>query len=287
MGHDGGERAAASRAAGRDGTTADLAAGQRITIAVVEELPLFREALVRTLDDPPALTVVQAVGTPRQLDVNRAAADVVLVDHQWSVTGGDDVLGTLLAAGTLVIVLVTATGPVAVVEAMAAGVRGYLPRSASGEQVRWVVRTVGRGGTYLAPSLRQRVVTCGPERGTGPAVTCLTRREQDVLRHVAEGGTDQEVAAALRITISTVRSYLDRIRAKTGRRRRADLTRLALAEGIVEPQAAGSDGLRIGVTVHGAAGCVLDRREDGGVLRPVDSGFDRLVVALGAATEWW
>jgi DNA-binding CsgD family transcriptional regulator len=61
----------------------------------------------------------------------------------------------------------------------------------------------------------------------------LTQREREVLALVAQGRRDQEIATDLHISIRTVRSHLDRIRDKTGHRRRADLTRLAIELGLV------------------------------------------------------
>jgi DNA-binding CsgD family transcriptional regulator len=67
----------------------------------------------------------------------------------------------------------------------------------------------------------------------GPGPGQLSPREQQLVTLVAQGRTDAEIAAELYISIRTVRSHLDRIRDKTGCRRRADLTRLALSEGLV------------------------------------------------------
>jgi DNA-binding CsgD family transcriptional regulator len=74
----------------------------------------------------------------------------------------------------------------------------------------------------------------GPRQpGTPPGLGRLSVRERELVTLVARGRTDAQIAAQLYISIRTVRSHLDRIRDKTGARRRADLTRLALAEGLV------------------------------------------------------
>ena len=72
-----------------------------------------------------------------------------------------------------------------------------------------------------------------PAGATGPGLERLSARERELVTLVAQGRTDADIAAQLYICIRTVRSHLDRIRDKTGCRRRADLTRLALAEGLV------------------------------------------------------
>ena len=72
-----------------------------------------------------------------------------------------------------------------------------------------------------------------PQAPAAPGPGRLSARERELVTLVAQGRTDAQIAAQLYISIRTVRSHLDRIRDKTGCRRRADLTRLALAEGLV------------------------------------------------------
>jgi DNA-binding CsgD family transcriptional regulator len=72
-----------------------------------------------------------------------------------------------------------------------------------------------------------------PPAAAGPGLGTLSARERELVTLVAQGRTDVQIAGQLYISIRTVRSHLDRIRDKTGCRRRADLTRLALAEGLV------------------------------------------------------
>jgi len=82
-------------------------------------------------------------------------------------------------------------------------------------------------GQLTAPDLRRP-----PEP---PGLAQLSARERELVILVARGATDAQIAPQLYIAVSTVRSHLDRIRDKTGCRRRADLTRLALQSGLVEP----------------------------------------------------
>ena len=73
----------------------------------------------------------------------------------------------------------------------------------------------------------------GPHQPPAPGAGTLSARERELVTLVARGRTDADIAAQLYISIRTVRSHLDRIRDKTGCRRRADLTRLALSEGLL------------------------------------------------------
>ena len=72
-----------------------------------------------------------------------------------------------------------------------------------------------------------------PQLPAPPTTEMLSARERDLITLVAQGRTNAQIATQLCISIRTVNSHLDRIRDKTGRRRRADLTRLALSEGLI------------------------------------------------------
>jgi pSer/pThr/pTyr-binding forkhead associated (FHA) protein len=96
----------------------------------------------------------------------------------------------------------------------------------------------GEHGTGLELVAQGATQQTAGEPSAPPAGTHVTPRERELLAFVAGGATDRQIADALTITVATVRSHLDRIHEKTGRRRRADLTRLALELG-VEPRSPG------------------------------------------------
>jgi DNA-binding NarL/FixJ family response regulator len=94
------------------------------------------------------------------------------------------------------------------------------------------VRQVADGGTYVSPTLAGLLLDSTRTRQAGPRLA-LTPREREVLALLAEGERDVDIARALTISVRTVRSHLDRIREKTGQRRRSELTRLAIGEGLL------------------------------------------------------
>jgi DNA-binding NarL/FixJ family response regulator len=119
-----------------------------------------------------------------------------------------------------------------VLGAIAAGARGYLTKDVDGSEIIRAVREVGAGNSYVSPTLASFLLNSSRERHAGPKVV-LSAREREVLSLLAAGERDQDIAEQLHISVRTVRSHLDRIRDKTGRRRRPELTRLAIEEGIV------------------------------------------------------
>jgi DNA-binding NarL/FixJ family response regulator len=99
------------------------------------------------------------------------------------------------------------------------------------------IRAAGQRGAAMTPAAAEYTIMMTGEHAQNPAAAPepgrLSFRERELIALVAQGQTDAQIAGKLFISISTVRSHLDRIRDKSGYRRRADLTRLALLEGII------------------------------------------------------
>ena len=108
------------------------------------------------------------------------------------------------------------------------------PQTLDAQQLR-AARERGTAMTLAAATEYAIMLTSehAPDPGTAPGPGKLSSRERELVALVARGQTDAQIAGQLFISVSTVRSHLDRIRGKTGCRRRADLTRLALQEGII------------------------------------------------------
>ncbi len=105
-----------------------------------------------------------------------------------------------------------------------AGASGYLSREVGGEELLTAIRAVGAGDGYVsAPA--SHLLSRSPH---------FTKREQEILRLVAHGATDHEIADRLSISKHTVQSHLDRIGEKSGSRRRPQLTRLAVEHGLTD-----------------------------------------------------
>jgi DNA-binding NarL/FixJ family response regulator len=224
---------------------------QTLGVAVVEDHPLYRDALERALREVPSVTVLSASRSVEDLYRTLAAGgdgrpEVVLLDLHLPGVSGAQAVSRLCGDGFAVLVLSAVDDPAPVLEAIAAGAAGYLTKSADIEEITAAVTRVGKGGTYISPDLASYLLLAAggqPRRPQGPPanagtasgvkiVATLTERERAILSLVAAGERDVDIAARLLITVSTVRSHLDRIRHKTGHRRRPDLTRLAYEAGL-------------------------------------------------------
>lgn len=121
-----------------------------------------------------------------------------------------------------------------VLEALKAGVRGYVLKAQAAEELVSAIRSVMRGSVYLSPSISQTVVDAYLNKTDMP-YDPLTDREQQVLQLVAEGNTTKEVARVLGVSVKTAESHRTRIMQKLDIHDTAGLVRCAIRRGIVRP----------------------------------------------------
>jgi DNA-binding NarL/FixJ family response regulator len=204
-----------------------------ILVSVVEDHPLFRAALARVIDELPGVRLGPVAGSVEEFLAHRAPTrGVVLLDLHLPGLQGAAATLALVEAGHHPLIISAQTGQADVLASLAAGARGYLTKSADAAEVAAAVRQVIGGGTYVSPTLAALLLDSTRTCQAGPRLV-LTPREREVLALLAEGERDVDIARALVISVRTVRSHLDRIREKTGRRRRSELTRLAIGEGLL------------------------------------------------------
>ena len=196
-----------------------------ITVAVVEDHPVFRNGLVHVIEAAPDLQLSAATRSIEELEARGGTdAEVVLLDLHLPGLGGVPAVAHLCDRGHTVLVVSASEAPADVVEAIGAGARGYLTKQTDEAEIVGAIRAVAQGRTYVSATLASYLLQTPIH---------ITEREREILELVAGGETDQDIAEQLGLSVRTVHSHLDRIRNKTGSRRRADLTRFALQRGIV------------------------------------------------------
>jgi DNA-binding NarL/FixJ family response regulator len=175
--------------------------------------------------------------------VGRLQPDVVLMDVQMPGIDGLEatrrILGPAGAGNPIkVVILTTFDREDYLFEALRAGASGFLLKNASPEDLVDSVRIVARGDALLSPEVTRRVIA----RFTGPAPATparrpseLTDREFEVLVHLARGASNAEIAGALYVGETTVKTHVSRILAKLGLRDRTHAVVFAYEHGIVEP----------------------------------------------------
>jgi DNA-binding NarL/FixJ family response regulator len=198
-----------------------------IRVAIVEDHPVFRKGLMQVIETAEGLELAGAARSVDEFDALQLGDGViVLLDLQLPGTRleGPDAVAHLAGSGHQVLVVSASEQPSDVVQAIGAGARGYLSKQAEETEILGAVQAVAQGRTYVSATLAGYLLQ---------APIPITAREREILELVAGGETDQDIAEQLTISVRTVHSHLDRIRDKTGSRRRADLTRFAMERGII------------------------------------------------------
>jgi DNA-binding NarL/FixJ family response regulator len=164
--------------------------------------------------------------------------DVVLMDLRMPRCDGVTATERVRAEHprTQVVVLTTFAEDAEMLAALRAGARGYLTKDADADEVVRALRRVASGSADLAPEVQHRLLELLPQQTSvppGPAPHALTDRELDVLRLVAGGLSNAEIAGQLHVSEATVKTHINRLFAKTGVRDRAQAVAYAYRHGLV------------------------------------------------------
>jgi two-component system, NarL family, response regulator NreC len=209
-------------------------------VLLVDDHAVVRAGLRRVLEAEPDIEVVGEAGTARDavLEARATKPDVILLDVVMPGESGVDVLPRLLkeAPGTKVLVLSMQDDPRYVREAFAAGASGYVLKEAADSEVVGAAREVAAGGRYLHPALGARVITAEEEARAAMEADPLSDREREVLRLLALGHTNQEIAKMLFISVRTTETHRAHIMQKLRLKTRAELVRYALAHGLLDDE---------------------------------------------------
>jgi two-component system response regulator NreC len=210
-----------------------------IRVLVVDDHAVVRAGLRLVLDAEPDIETVGEAGTAE--DGVRCAReyqpDVVLMDVVLGKGSGLDATPEVLrgAPGSKVLVLSMQDDPRYVREAFAAGASGYVLKEAADTDVVGAVREVAAGNRYVHPALGAKIAAADVTAAAKADADPLSDREREVLRLLALGHTNQEIAKMLFISVRTAETHRAHIMQKLRLSTRAELVRYALSEGLLEP----------------------------------------------------
>jgi DNA-binding NarL/FixJ family response regulator len=205
-----------------------------IRLLIADDQRVVRDGLsllVGTIDDVELIDAV-ADGAAAVAAVEADRPDVVLMDLKMPVLDGVEATRRIAALGVPVLVLTTYADDESLFPALQAGARGYLTKDASAEEIEAAIRAVHAGRTHLDPAVQRRLVEVSVGRPAAAAADDLTPREVEVLRLIAAGLSNREIAERLVVSGATVKTHVNRIFAKIGARDRAQAVRYAYERGL-------------------------------------------------------
>jgi DNA-binding NarL/FixJ family response regulator len=220
--------------------------GEPVTVVVADDQAAVREGLVLLLGTLPGITVAGQAedGAAAVEAVAATAAQVVLMDLNMPRCDGVEATRRIRAdhPGTQVVVLTTYADDESILGALQAGALGYLTKDATRAEIGRAVLAAAAGQAVLDPVVQQRLLSAAvraPAAAPGRAEDELTPREGDVLRLIAAGQSNREIARALFVSEATVKTHVNRIFAKTGSRDRTQAVRYAYTHGYADQDSAG------------------------------------------------
>ncbi|MFE3329461.1 response regulator [Streptomyces sp. NPDC059176] len=234
--------------------------GGPVRVLVVDDQQLVREGLMSLLDLMDDIEVVggAADGAEAVQLVAETRPRVVLMDLRMPKMGGAEATARILAdhPDVTVLALSTYADDESIAAALSAGARGYLTKDANREQIAMAIRNSAHGQSTFDPTITRRLAAAlaaspppppasagaEPERTEQPRPNRrrvfpdgLTAREVDVLRLIAEGLSNAEIASTLFIEETTVKTHINNAFAKIDARNRADAVRYAFQQGLARP----------------------------------------------------
>jgi two-component system response regulator NreC len=212
-----------------------------IRIVVVDDHAVVRTGLRLLLDAEDDLEVVGEAGNTHDavFEVRAQKPDVILLDVVMPGESGIEALPKLKheAPEAHVLMLSMQDDPRYVHEAFAAGADGYVLKEAADAEVVAAVREIAAGGSYVHPALGARMVAADAAERARESANPLSDREREVLRLLALGHMNQEIAGLLFISVRTAETHRAHIMQKLGLSTRAELVRHAIAQGLLENDA--------------------------------------------------
>ena len=208
---------------------------REITVVLADDHALVRQGLRVLLDRENGLRVVGEVGTvPDAMHATRTHRPTVLV-FDLNMPGGSSLAAIAWlrthAPSTAIVILTMQDDPAFARKALQAGALGFVLKEAADEQLLEAIRAAAAGDAYLDPHVGARLAAIPEESQEAPVD--LSAREFEVLRLIALGHTNNEIAHELFVSTRTVESHRAHLQRKIGRTSRAELVRYALDHGVL------------------------------------------------------
>jgi DNA-binding NarL/FixJ family response regulator len=209
-----------------------------VTVLIVDDHAVVRSGIRLLLEQADGVEPVGEASSGREavFEARSKKPDVILLDMVMPGGNGLDAIGPLLHENpeTKILVLSMQDDPRYVREAFGAGASGYVLKEAADVEVVAAVLEVAHGGRYVHPELGARLIAAEAAEAKRAEQDPLSDREREVLRLLALGHTNQEIAKQLFISVRTAETHRAHIMQKLNLSTRAELVRYAIAQGLLE-----------------------------------------------------
>jgi len=208
-----------------------VTAHSKIRVLSVDDHPLLREGIASIINNEPDMEMIAQAATGRDAihQFREHRPDVTLMDLRLPDISGIDAMIAIRDEfrDARIVMLTTFEGDVEIQRALAAGARGYILKSMPPQELVGVVRQVHSGKKRIPPEVASRLAEHVSDES-------LTEREKDVLRHVAQGNRNRDIAERLFISEDTVKVHVKHIMEKLGANDRTEAVTIAVRRGIIE-----------------------------------------------------
>jgi DNA-binding NarL/FixJ family response regulator len=210
-----------------------------VSILLADDHPIFRQGLKSLLEKDGFSVVGEGADGMEAIKLaEKFRPDVVILDFSMPRLNGLDAAKEIRRASprSKVILLTVPREEQYVLEAITAGIKGFVLKSEAATALAEAIQEVTRGNAYLSPGIaRYAVDSCIGKCIGGAPVEVLSPRELQVVQLIAEGNTTREVAAQLKLTVKTAESYRTALMGKLDIHETASLVRYAVRRGLVKP----------------------------------------------------
>ena len=219
-----------------------MSESERVRLLIADDHPVVRQGLRAFLETQPEVEILgEAVdGEDAVRQVERLLPDIVLMDVVMPRVDGIEAIRRIraISPSTQAIVLTSFADDDKIVAAVRAGAAGYLLKDARPQELIDAIRAVARGEALLAPTVAARLMRELSRPSEDEASSILTSRELDVLRLIASGRSNKEIAMDLVLSEKTVKTHVSNILAKLHLADRTQAALYAVRQHIVDPNAA-------------------------------------------------
>ena len=207
-----------------------------ITVVIADDHVIFRQGLLKLLQSAEDIEVVADTGSSDEalrLIVEKMP-DVAILDISMPGLSGIEIMEEVQrkGIGTKIVFLTMHSDPITAKKAIQSNASGYVLKDDAFEDLLYAVKAVASGGTFVSPSISEKVLKLEMGREKEPSI--LTGREREDLQLIASGLTNKKIADKLSVSVKTVETHRTRILQKLGAHSAADLVRYAIKTGLLD-----------------------------------------------------